>query len=77
VTELFRSKITELISLNREGKYWDFKETHHNNKAELLHDIGGGSIKFFKQSLWKTFVLAAPDRLWRKPTVEIRVSLMI
>lgn len=28
-----------LISLKREGEYWDFKEKHHKNKADLLHDI--------------------------------------
>lgn len=29
----------ELIASNREGPFWDFKQEHHNNKAELLHDI--------------------------------------
>src|SRR5690625_1944416 len=32
-------RILELISLKREGEYWDFKEQYHNNKADLLHDI--------------------------------------
>ncbi len=31
--------VLELIAKKREGGYWDFKETWHNNKAELLHDI--------------------------------------
>lgn len=34
-----QSKIHSLILLAREGDYWDFKERHHDNKAELLHDI--------------------------------------
>lgn len=34
-----RSQIYSLIMLGREGDYWDFKEKHHENKAELLHDI--------------------------------------
>lgn len=29
----------DLISSKREGEYWDFKECHHKNKADLLHDI--------------------------------------
>lgn len=32
-------EIINLISLKREGEYWDFKEKHHANKADLLHDI--------------------------------------
>jgi hypothetical protein len=32
-------KILEFIKLQREDDYWDFKENHHSNKAELLHDI--------------------------------------
>ena len=31
--------VTDLISRKHEGDYWDFKETHHENKADLLHDI--------------------------------------
>ena len=31
--------IYELIESKREGEYWDFKEEHHQNKADLLHDI--------------------------------------
>lgn len=34
-----KEKVLELISSSREGDYWDFKETHHANKANLLHDI--------------------------------------
>lgn len=33
------SQIHSLILLGREGDYWDFKEKHHDNKADLLHDI--------------------------------------
>jgi len=32
-------EIEELIYSNREDDYWDFKEKHHSNKANLLHDI--------------------------------------
>lgn len=32
-------EIFELINTQREGEYWDFKEKHHDNKANLLHDI--------------------------------------
>lgn len=32
-------EILTLISTNREGEYWNFKEKYHTNKANLLHDI--------------------------------------
>lgn len=32
-------EIQQLIALETEGDYWDFKEMWHNNKASLLHDI--------------------------------------
>lgn len=32
-------KIQTLIGSRSEGDYWDFKEFHHDNKANLLHDI--------------------------------------
>lgn len=31
--------IEGLIRTKREDDYWDFKEKHHINKADLLHDI--------------------------------------
>lgn len=31
--------ILQLIESQTEGDYWDFKEYHHDNKANLLHDI--------------------------------------
>jgi len=34
-----QAQINSLILLGREGDYWDFKEKHHDNKADLLHDI--------------------------------------
>lgn len=34
-----KQEIERLISTNREGVYWDFKERKHENKASLLHDI--------------------------------------
>lgn len=35
----FMYEIELLISSMREGDYWDFKEEHHSNKADLVHDI--------------------------------------
>ena len=32
-------EILDLIESRTEGDYWDFKEYHHDNKANLLHDI--------------------------------------
>lgn len=32
-------EIQNIISLETEGDYWDFKEMWHDNKASLLHDI--------------------------------------
>lgn len=34
-----QSLVRELIATRREGVYWDFKQKHHENKADLLHDI--------------------------------------
>ena len=31
--------IKELIASKREGEYWDFKVKHHDNNADLLHDL--------------------------------------
>ncbi|RMA90901.1 AlbA family DNA-binding domain-containing protein [Priestia megaterium] len=35
----FKNEIKLLISSNQEGDYWDFKQCHHSNTANLLHDI--------------------------------------
>ncbi|MDD9783128.1 ATP-binding protein [Priestia megaterium] len=35
----FENEITLLISSKQEGDYWDFKQCHHSNTANLLHDI--------------------------------------
>lgn len=32
-------EIEALILSEREDDYWDFKQQHHTNKADLLHDI--------------------------------------
>jgi hypothetical protein len=32
-------KVINLIKLKREGVYWDFKEKHHEDPLDLLHDI--------------------------------------
>ena len=32
-------EITQLIATHREDDWWDFKREHHNDKAELVHDI--------------------------------------
>ncbi|MEH7114590.1 ATP-binding protein [Neobacillus niacini] len=37
--EDLKTGIQLLIASKREGDYWDFKEEHHSNKADLLHDI--------------------------------------
>ncbi|MGO4548102.1 ATP-binding protein [Paenibacillus sp. 2TAB23] len=34
-----KNEIKELILSQREDDYWDFKQQHHTNKADLLHDI--------------------------------------
>jgi hypothetical protein len=39
VVTSFESEIEKLLALKREGQYWDYKKVHHENKAELLHDI--------------------------------------
>ena len=31
--------VRDLVSRKTEGRYWDFKLQHHENKAELIHDI--------------------------------------
>lgn len=37
--EELKTIIASLIASKKEGTFWDFKETHHANKADLLHDI--------------------------------------
>ncbi|MCH1964647.1 ATP-binding protein [Paeniclostridium sordellii] len=32
-------EVINLIDSKREGEYWDFKQKHHKNKDDLLHDI--------------------------------------
>ena len=34
-----QEEIEKLILSRREDDYWDFKEKHHSNTADLLHDI--------------------------------------
>ena len=34
-----KEEIVELISLQQEGGYWDYKKQWHQNKTDLLHDI--------------------------------------
>lgn len=36
---IFEEEIRELIALDIEGEYWDFKEQWHSPKDDLLHDI--------------------------------------
>jgi hypothetical protein len=38
-TNNLKAIVQNLLSLGREGGYWDFKEKWHENKAELLLDI--------------------------------------
>ena len=35
----FREQIISLIRSKREDDYWDLKQQHHRNKADLLHDV--------------------------------------
>ena len=35
----FREEILQLISLQQEGGYWDFKRQWYTNKTDMLHDI--------------------------------------
>lgn len=35
----FETEVKQLIGLQQEGEYWDFKKEWHQNKADLLHDI--------------------------------------
>ncbi len=35
----FHTTISTLISRRAEGTYWDFKREHHENKADLVHDV--------------------------------------
>ncbi|MGL6107716.1 AlbA family DNA-binding domain-containing protein [Romboutsia sp.] len=37
--EKFEREIMNLIISKREGDYWDFKQMHHKDKGDLLHDI--------------------------------------
>lgn len=37
--ELLMFEIEQLIMSKREDEYWDFKQSHHSNTANLLHDI--------------------------------------
>lgn len=37
--DILQSVITQLISLQHEGEYWDFKREWYKNLADLLHDI--------------------------------------
>lgn len=32
-------EVLSLIQSKREDEWWDFKQQHHKDKAELLHDI--------------------------------------
>ena len=35
----FETEVRQLIGLQQEGEYWDFKKEWYQNKADLLHDI--------------------------------------
>ena len=41
MTELntLQETVEDLINRRTEGTYWDFKRCHHNNKANLIHDV--------------------------------------
>lgn len=38
-TEELKQIIEDLLDTKREDDWWDFKQCHHQNKADLLHDI--------------------------------------
>ncbi|CEP80540.1 ATP-binding protein [Paraclostridium sordellii] len=38
-TDKLKAEIVNLIAAKREGDYWDFKQKHHTNNSDLLHDI--------------------------------------
>ncbi|WP_341485464.1 ATP-binding protein [Listeria seeligeri] len=38
-TDELRDKVLSFIDTKREDDYWDFKQCHQHNKANLLHDI--------------------------------------
>ncbi len=38
-TDKLKAEIVNLIASKREGDYWDFKQKHHTNNSDLLHDI--------------------------------------
>ena len=52
--------IRERIDSKREGQYWDFKETHHENKAELLHDILCLSNSLYKGEKYLIYGVSDP-----------------
>lgn len=37
--EDLKTIVAGLIESKKEGTFWDFKETHHTNNADLLHDV--------------------------------------
>jgi len=37
--QAFMFEIEKLIMSKREDEYWDFKQSHHSNTADLLHDV--------------------------------------
>lgn len=39
INDILKSEIELLIYAKREDDYWDYKERHHGNTADLLHDI--------------------------------------
>ena len=36
---MLESVVRKLIASKREGEHWDFKVKHHDNNADLLHDL--------------------------------------
>ena len=55
----FTNNINKLIESKREG-HWDFKETHHENKASLLHDILCLSNALYKGNKYLIFGVTDP-----------------
>lgn len=57
----FTKDINKLIESKREGPHWDFKEKHHENRADLLHDILCLSNALYKGNKYLIFGVNDPS----------------
>ena len=63
----FETEVRQLIGLQQEGEYWDFKKEWHQNKADLLHDIICMANNVSNQD-----GLMVPSRFMRKIVCRLR-----